>query len=162
MLKFCCVLLVIVGCVLAVPWPSKINVDARGVHWTYENGTSHFFESEDALTATGMIPFMRYVECERGFMFLCSRMRTYCSNGKCRENVEMPSVCMKLKCAPVPSSNMVQIEHAEIPASSFGEELGLLAATGGAYGNGALDFDPKSIRVHMKAADSLSVLWHIR
>ncbi len=151
----------IVGFISAEPWPRKVVLDARGVHWTVENGTTHFFENENALTAVGMVPFVRYVECERYGVDICSQYQTYCSNGKCIENVETPVSCVQLKCAAFPSSNLVQFNHDVIYAMGAGEPLGPLFSLERAN-ELDISFDPKPIRVTMKAVDSLSVLWHIR
>lgn len=163
MIRLCLVVFVIVSLIGAEPWPQKITVDARGVHWTNLNGTNHFFENENALTAIGMVPFVRYVECKRDGMNVCSQYSTYCSNGKCTENVEMPVSCIQLKCATFPPSDLVQFGHDVIYAMGAEENLSPLISFSRESANHLdVSFDPKPVRVIMKAVNSLSVLWHIR
>jgi hypothetical protein len=163
MFRFVLVVITIVSLIGAEPWPQKITVDALGVHWTDENGTNHFFENENALAGIGMVPFVRYIECEREGMDICSQYQTYCRNGKCTENLETPVSCVQLKCTAFPPSNLIQFNHDVIYAMGAGEALGPLISFSRERANQLdISFDPKPIRVTMKAVDSLSVLWHIR
>jgi hypothetical protein len=160
-------LIIVVACAKAELWPDRFTVDFRGVHWTGVNGTQKFFENENALTATGMIPLVKSVDCVLHDNYVCSRFVTKCNDdGTCNDQVEAPDGCITLKCSAVPRSNKIQVKHKEIhimPENPFvGMAVGVrsyLREDKGRVLGGV--FHPEDIQLDVHAIDSLSVLWYL-
>lgn len=168
MLKFILVgLIIAVACVKAELWPDRFTADFRGVHWIDANGTQQFFENENVLTATGMIPLVKSVDCVLDGNYVCSRFVTKCNDdGSCNDQVEAPDGCITLKCSAVPHSDKIQVNHKEIhvmPQTPFiGMAVGMRRFLGDEKG-GVLGgvFHPEDIKLDVRAVDSLSVLWYL-
>ena len=130
--------------VFAERWPDQIIVDGCGVRWIDNEGNQKFYDNEHALTATGVIPFVRSVVCEKEEDSRCTYFYNILPKG--REN----EFCFKLKCTAVPSNDKVQVLFNQF---EFGHVV--------RGDNEELVFIPEKVHINLKAIDHLSFLWYL-
>ena len=80
--------------------------------------------------------------------------------------MEVPDVCIVLKCVAVPHSDKIQITHKEIHVVPRDPGVAMAFGMLSAIGDHEVDvirgaFHPEDIQLDVRAIDSLSMLWHL-
>jgi hypothetical protein len=165
---FAGVVLVLV-CSAAEPMPDKITVDMNGIRWVDKNGTDNFYKTDAAWSVTGAIPWVHTIVCERSDGHQCRE--PYKAYPECREwPGYCATICVEMNCVPIPFTDKIKVIYPDIRFEQTIVETTTnecdpsswlcMERTIGKYED-VTTFSPEDFVLDIRAADSLSLLWHI-